>query len=58
MNFDHALALACGILLINNVIVYSRQGFYRAYFRQKQIHMGKDPDKVIREEFPWLWRIM
>lgn len=25
--------------------------FYRAYFRQKQLNMGKDPDQVIRQEF-------
>ncbi len=29
--------------------------FYRAFFRATQRFIGKDPDAVIRKEFPWGW---
>ncbi len=32
------------------------EAFYKGYFRQKQLNAGKDPDVVIREQFPILWR--
>ncbi len=55
---DYSLAGACVILLVANAILYLRHSFYRSYFRQKQINAGKDPDTVLREQFPRLWRLM
>lgn len=55
---DYLLAGTCVILVLVNAILYLRQSFYRGYFRQKQINAGKDPDTVLRGEFPVLWRVM
>lgn len=35
-----------------------RCNFYRAYFRQKQANMGKDPRAVLREIFPLIWWLL
>ena len=32
--------------------------FYKAYFEQKQKNYGKDPRKVLREEFPFVWWVL
>lgn len=50
-------------ILLNAVLMLAwlraecRVQFYRAYFRQKQINRGEDPDQRIREIFPWAWWI-
>ena len=39
-------------------ISWGRASFYRAYFFAKQRNAGRDPRKVLRDEFPLMWWLM
>jgi len=55
---NQILALIAVINLLWMMRLGVQVSFYRSYFFQKQINLGKDPDDVLKKEFPWVWRLM
>lgn len=47
-----------GLWMLVAVVQTARCSFYRAYFRQKQLNAGKNPDAELRKEFPLSWWII
>lgn len=53
-----ALSIISAGALFWIVIAHVQNSFYRAYFFQKQRNRGEDPYAVLREQFPFIWRLM
>lgn len=49
---DVFLLIVLAVLVFRNHLALC---FYRGYFRQKQVNLGKDPNVAIRKEFPHTW---
>jgi hypothetical protein len=47
------VVLSVGVWCLN-----CKVDFYRAYYRQKQRNLGKNPDDGLKEMFGWWWWLM
>lgn len=58
MSMMYLAGLVIVALFLHAILDGVRVGFYRAYFNRKQRNAGRDPQMVLREQFPILWRWM